>query len=318
MEADAFLRQREILQCTSPINRHKGKIFAVSAVLFLSIVTWLFGWVISSVLFVVVLFHELGHLLAMRAFGYSNTSILFLPGLGALTAGEKENSSPYQRLIVYLAGPVPGILLSGILLYAAIYYLKLPTQPGLTAALFQSGWLSAFAIASLFFNYFNLLPVFPLDGGRVVGMLAFSRLPRGSFVFTLAGCMIFMSAALALRDTVALALGLFLAIGIPGQWDLTRVRLAMGKREREALTEDEAAKMVFEALSQPRFAKWPLNRRFAMTDILITECMERPPRVMEVLIGGCVYLLCLALPFLYSAHLLNVLELCFTVAQKKC
>ena len=273
MEADAFFRNKEVLQGISPINRHKGKLFAVTAFLFLAAVAWFVDWTFSCVIFFVVLLHEAGHLTAMRSFGYSNTSVLFLPGLGALTAGEKRNASPFQRLIVYLAGPMPGILLSMILIYIVKEYSGLPSSHGnVTAYLFQSNWLVFFVVFSLFINYVNLLPVFPLDGGHVVGMLAFSRFPRVRFIFGLAGCLIFLLAAFLLRDKVSLAFALLLVLGIPAQWNLTRVRLAMGKH-KETLTEEEAARRVFEALSHPRFAKWPLNRRFSMADVLITECM---------------------------------------------
>ena len=130
MEAEAYLRR------ISSFKIHKGMLFAAAAVFFLSFVGRFFlnesrFWVarylwtasliifnIFLVFFFVVLSHEVGHLLAMRAFGYSNTSVLFMPELDALTAGGKRNASPLQRLVVYLAGPVLVIMLSGILLPA--------------------------------------------------------------------------------------------------------------------------------------------------------------------------------------------------------
>jgi len=297
-DAEAFLRRKEISQGLSPGKKHRRKLFVVTAILFLLVFGWRFDWIFSCVILFVVLLHELGHLLAMRAFGYKNTSILFLPGLGGLAMGEKKDASPFQRLIIYLAGPMPGILLSGILMYVIA-----STPPWHTSTYLFYGRL--IAIATIVINYMNLLPVFPLDGGRVVEMLAFSRLPRGRFVFTLAGCLAILLAAFFMRETMLIVLGLLLAIGVPDQWRLAKVRLTMGKRDREAQTEEEAVKMTFEALSHPRFAEWSLNKRIELADVLVTERMERQPDGREILLGGIVYLLCLALPLLFAFDMLK-------------
>ena len=293
MEAEAFFRRKEITQDLSFGKKHKGKLFVVTGILFLLVFGWLLYWSAAFILFLVILIHELGHLLAMRAFGYKNTSILFLPGLGALTMGEKKNTSPFQRLIIYLAGPMPGIMLSGILMYV-----MMSTQLGHTlSSIFFVRWHVSTTVFFFFLiNFINLLPVYPLDGGRVVEMLFFSRLPRGRLVFTFTGCLFFFLMAYLWHDRFSMIVGVLLAIGIPSQWRLTQVRLMMKTHEEEAQTEEEAAKMVFEALSHHRFSKWPLNKRLELADVLVTERMERKPNGWEILLGGIVYLLCLAIP----------------------
>ena len=298
-EAEAFLRRKETSrQWFSLQKRHKAMLFAVTGILFLLVFGWRFDWIFSCIILFVVLLHELGHLLAMRAFGYKNTSIFFLPGLGGLATGEKRDASPFQRLIIYLAGPMPGILLSGILMYEIA-----STQPWHTSTyLFYGRWV---AIVTIVINYMNLLAVFPLDGGRAVGMLAFSRLPRGRFAFTLAGCSALLLTAFFMRETMLMVLGLLLAIGIPTEWRLTRVRLTMGKRDKEAQTEEEAAKVVFEALSHPCFAKLSLDKRIELAGVLVAERMERQPDGWEILLGGIVYLLCIALASLYAFTILK-------------
>jgi Zn-dependent protease len=113
----------------------------------------------------------------MRLTGYRNVSVFFLPGLGGLATGEKADATPMEKLLVYLAGPVPGMVLAGAGFWAS------------SAGLWQApGWLNEFLIASLAINYLNLLPVSPLDGGRVLETFAFARHPRLRFGFAAVCC----------------------------------------------------------------------------------------------------------------------------------
>lgn len=121
----------------------------------------------------VLLLHELGHLLAMWLFRYRNLSILFLPFLGAVAVGRRRQPTQFQRVMVYLAGPVPGVVL-GLALYA-LYMRELKPE-------------YAKAASVLFLvNGFNLLPLMPLDGGRVVNDLLLERRPRAAALFGIAG-----------------------------------------------------------------------------------------------------------------------------------
>lgn len=106
--------------------------------------------IVLSLTFIVLL-HEAGHLVAMRAFHYKETGIFFIPLLGGLARGTKREISQKQSVIVLLAGPLPGILV-GILLLSII-----PSHYGLT-------WTG---ILFIFLNGLNLLPVYPMDGGQL-------------------------------------------------------------------------------------------------------------------------------------------------------
>lgn len=106
--------------------------------------------IVLSLTFIVLL-HEAGHLVAMRAFHYKDTGIFFIPLLGGLARGTKREISQKQSVIVLLAGPLPGILV-GILLLSII-----PSHYGLT-------WTG---ILFIFLNGLNLLPVYPMDGGQL-------------------------------------------------------------------------------------------------------------------------------------------------------
>ncbi|MDH4070850.1 MAG: hypothetical protein OEV30_10550, partial [Ignavibacteria bacterium] len=113
----------------------------------------LFEWSIPELatLVLVIFLHEGGHLLAMKLFGYKDLRMLFLPFLGAIASGRTGTNLSYQQAVVSLAGPVPGIAIGSFLLFA-----------GLSTGI---DWLFFAANLFLFLNLFNMLPIFPLDGG---------------------------------------------------------------------------------------------------------------------------------------------------------
>ncbi len=107
----------------------------------------------------VVIIHEMGHFLAMKAFRYKDLGIFFIPLLGAYVSGSKREVSQLQSAIILLAGPLPGIII-GIL-----FYLFAEQNPLLDIA-----GISFYTIANLFvfLNLLNLFPVYPLDGGQLL------------------------------------------------------------------------------------------------------------------------------------------------------
>lgn len=112
-----------------------------------------------AILVGVLLVHEGGHALGMLAFGYRDVRVFFLPFFGAAVTGRKEDAPAWQRAVVLLLGPVPGLLLGVALLLAT-------RGDGL------AGEIGRMAV---YINVFNLLPFEPLDGGRLLGVTLFSR-----------------------------------------------------------------------------------------------------------------------------------------------
>jgi Zn-dependent protease len=114
-----------------------------------------------AILVLVLLFHETGHYAGMRLFNYQDVRMFFIPFFGAAVSGRKTNVPGYQEAIVLLLGPLPGIALGVVLGAASVFY----DNPLLrTAALMLIG-----------LNAFNLLPLLPLDGGRLLQLVLFSR-----------------------------------------------------------------------------------------------------------------------------------------------
>lgn len=105
-----------------------------------------------------VLLHELGHAVAFRRYGQRPE--ILLQGLGGLTSGSGEPLSPRRDIVVSLAGPLAGMALLG----APALYLARTTE-GLSAN--AQTVLSDLVFVNVAWSVLNLLPVLPLDGGRV-------------------------------------------------------------------------------------------------------------------------------------------------------
>ncbi len=136
-------------------------ILAFSLIVFAG--TGLFRWqpLELGILILVLAIHELGHFIAMKFFKYRDVKMFFLPFLGAAVSGKKGTPSETQKALVSLSGPLPGIIIG---LALAIIY-------GITKEriYFQASNLF------IFINAFNLLPLYPLDGGRFFESVLFSR-----------------------------------------------------------------------------------------------------------------------------------------------
>src|SRR6476620_4690515 len=74
-------------------------------------------WEILLLITAVVLFHELGHFIAMKAFRYKDLGIFFIPLLGAYVSGSKREVSQKESAVILLAGPLPGIILGAVFFF---------------------------------------------------------------------------------------------------------------------------------------------------------------------------------------------------------
>lgn len=111
--------------------------------------------------FVSILVHELGHAVAYLLFG--SRSAITLHGFGGYAQADVEPRSAGARMLVALAGPVAGYAVCG-LAFAGLW--AVGTNPaGLHPYALNA--LTYLFVMNLFWNTFNLLPILPLDGGRV-------------------------------------------------------------------------------------------------------------------------------------------------------
>ncbi|MEX1365548.1 MAG: site-2 protease family protein, partial [Nannocystaceae bacterium] len=105
-----------------------------------------------------VLLHELGHALMARRFGIRTRRIILSP-IGGIAQLEGMPSRPRQELAVALAGPAVNFALAAVLWLVAPVFAGVP----LLAAL-----IGGVTVANLMLGAFNLLPAFPMDGGRAL------------------------------------------------------------------------------------------------------------------------------------------------------
>jgi membrane-associated protease RseP (regulator of RpoE activity) len=126
----------------------------------LGTIGWFAFWVVAVLFSVLV--HELGHVLAGRLFGMRGQVVLY--GLGGLTLGIDELPRRWQRVAVLLAGPLAGVLvLAGVW---GLTFLPPAANPHTAIAVgIAAKWL---LYINLFWTSVNLLPLWPLDGGRVI------------------------------------------------------------------------------------------------------------------------------------------------------
>lgn len=125
--------------------------FLIIGYLFFKDLTWIL------VLTGVVVFHELGHFVAMKIYKYQELGMFFIPLLGAYVSGTKQEVSQKQSAIILLAGPIPGIFI-GLVFHFLSLSMDLP-------------FLENVAKILIFLNVLNLLPVYPLDGGQLLHRL---------------------------------------------------------------------------------------------------------------------------------------------------
>jgi Zn-dependent protease len=156
----------------------------------------------------VLLVHELGHLLAMRWFGYRNIQMFFIPFFGAAVTGTRHAAPVWQQVVVVLMGPLPG--LAAGLLATVLWHPDRDT------------WLGAVVFWLVLVNGLNLLPFVPLDGGRVLDLLLFGRQPWLAVGFRVLAVVGLGAVAWMSQSCCVGTLAGFLLLGLPFRYRKAR------------------------------------------------------------------------------------------------
>jgi len=138
----------------------KAKILTTSGTMLVSIAAYslIWGWWFALGFVVLLLVHEMGHVIQLRREGIEASAPMFIPFLGAAVMAKSLGKDATAEARVGLAGPVLGTL-------GALACIPIAIATG-------DDYWRALAFVGLFLNLFNLLPVVPLDGGRAMAALS--------------------------------------------------------------------------------------------------------------------------------------------------
>jgi Zn-dependent protease/CBS domain-containing protein len=123
------------------------------------------GVVFIIALFVCVVLHEFGHIVAARRYGIRTSDITLLP-IGGVASLERMPEKPSQEIVVALAGPAVNVVIALVLILVLGARFDLTQMAQLEQA--QSTLTGRIAAANVVLFAFNLIPAFPMDGGRVL------------------------------------------------------------------------------------------------------------------------------------------------------
>jgi len=205
-----------------------------------------FGWsfwvadrsllaVVSGITFILAVFacvvlHEFGHALTARRYGIRTRDITLLP-IGGVARLERMPDQPMQEFWVAVAGPAVNVVI------AAALYLVLSTTGALvpieTLTMTAGPLLERLMVVNLSLVGFNLIPAFPMDGGRVLRSLLALRLPytRATQIAAALGqgiALLFGFFGLASGNYVLLFIAFFVWIGAAQESSMVQMRSALG------------------------------------------------------------------------------------------
>lgn len=127
-------------------------------------------------IFACVILHEYGHALTARRFGVTTRDIILLP-IGGVARLERIPDEPRQELLVAIAGPAVNVVI------AVLLYVWLTATGAMVPldhlAVTEGPFLERLMLVNVILVLFNLIPAFPMDGGRMLRALLATRLPYG-------------------------------------------------------------------------------------------------------------------------------------------
>ncbi len=195
---------------------------------------WVWGLAVALALFASVLVHELAHSMYALRKGGRVRAITLLP-IGGVSELIRAPPTPAQEAIMALVGPLTSLALGGI--FRALFHWTVPLRNfELNFGLYYLSYLN------LWLGMFNLLPAFPMDGGRILrGLLARRMGPvRATHIAATVGKLfaaLFAAFGFVSGNLILMVVGFFVFVGAQGEEQLVLARALLGDlRVREVMT----------------------------------------------------------------------------------
>ena len=187
------------------------------------------GIVFILALFSCVLLHEFGHAITAKRYGIRTRDITLLP-IGGVARLERMPDKPIQELWVALAGPAVNVVIAAILFASLVVTGSLEPLANLTVA--SGSFTERIMMVNLFLAGFNMIPAFPMDGGRVLRALLAMRTDYTRATQIAAylgqGIAFFLGFIGLFSNPFLLFIALFVWIGAAQEASMAQVRSALG------------------------------------------------------------------------------------------
>lgn len=248
-------------------------------------------------LLAVLLVHEGGHFITMKYFGYQNVRMLFIPLMGAFVHGSKDEYRQKESILVVLAGPIPGIIFGIGLWFAGIQY--------------EIGWMVDVAFLSFLLNVINLIPILPLDGGRLLNALFFERMEVFQVIFSFLSSLAMIGIGFFIDSYTLMIFGFLMGLQVRGMHRRYLVHKSLRESQVEySTTYDKLTDRAYHFIKKEVLEHTPGLRKFMeevdtpdnMTTIVAGEVnnMLIPPHHKD---AGTIYKLAVVLIWIVSIAL---------------
>jgi Zn-dependent protease/CBS domain-containing protein len=198
------------------------------------------GILFILLIFACVVLHEFGHAFTARRFGIRTPDITLLP-IGGVARLERIPEEPKEELLIAIAGPLVNVVIAGVLIFFLNQHATATDLESLNSP--SAGLLPKLASVNIFLILFNLIPAFPMDGGRILrAILAMrmnyaratriaARVGQGlAFVFGFFGL---------LYNPILIFIALFVYLGAAQEGSLAQIRnVSVGLPVSEAMLTD--------------------------------------------------------------------------------
>jgi stage IV sporulation protein FB len=220
-------------------------------------------WAVALVLavFVCVVLHELGHSLQVRRYGIDVRDIVLLP-IGGVARAERIPEDPKQEIIVAISGPLVNFALA-LIFFAIVLVRRTPLN-------FENDFLFNLLAINVVLGTFNLIPAFPMDGGRILrGLLAmrmsYLKATRhaknvGQIIAILFVLIGFVNTHFIMLPLVAV----FVFFGAISEERMVRIKTALDGRQARDFIRDEAPMLVVDETVDEALARVGDLRVFAL------------------------------------------------------